>query len=79
MRHSLILMWLAVVPACAQTTLNMSEDLMQLGISSTNMVLNQPLIDASQLLTQVVTYANQHQISNVVADPGTIGEVSGTR
>jgi hypothetical protein len=67
-----ILIWTSV-------TLNMSEDLMQLGISSTNMVLNQPLIDASQLLTQAVTYANQHQISNVVADPGTIGEVSGTR
>ena len=56
--------------ACAQTTLNMSEDLVGLGIASTNMVPNQPTLDAGPLLKLAVAYAQSHNISTVIADPG---------
>jgi hypothetical protein len=58
--------------ALAQTTtLNLSQDLVPLGIAATNMVPNQPSLDASPLFVQGVDYAKSHGILNVVADPGT--------
>jgi hypothetical protein len=58
--------------ALAQTTtLNLSRDLVNLGIASTNMVPNQPSLDAGPLLQSGVGYATSHQIGRVIADPGT--------
>jgi hypothetical protein len=58
-------------PAPAQTTLNLSQDLVSLGIASTNMLPNRPDIDAGPLFFQAVSgYARNHQISRVIADPG---------
>jgi hypothetical protein len=54
----------------AQTTLNVSEDLIRLGIASSNMVPNQPSQDAGPIFFQAVSYANSHQIGHVIADPG---------
>jgi filamentous hemagglutinin family protein len=51
-------------------TLNLSQDLVSLGIAATNMVPNRPSLDAGPLLTQGVEYAKAHQIGQVVADPG---------
>jgi hypothetical protein len=56
--------------ASAQTTLNMSEDLLRLGIASTNMVPNQPTLDAGPLFVQAVAYAKNNGIATVIADPG---------
>jgi uncharacterized protein (TIGR03437 family) len=56
--------------AFAQSTLNMSEDLVRLGIASTNMVPNQPNLDAGPLFFQAVLYAQNHKIGAVIADPG---------
>lgn len=57
--------------AMAQTTtLNLSQDLLSLGIAATNMVPNQPSIDAGPLLTQGVEYAKAHNIGLIVANPG---------
>src|SRR5262245_18141004 len=52
------------------TTLNLSHDLVSLGIAATNMVPNQPAQDAGPLLQKGVTYAMAHGISRVIADPG---------
>src|SRR5262245_7946148 len=67
------LLTIPVLPrtAWSQTTLNLSLDLVSLGISATNMVPNQPALDAGPLLMQGVSYASSHGISTVVADVGT--------
>ena len=41
--------WIVASPASAQTTLNLSHDLVPLGIASTNMSPNQPALDAGPL------------------------------
>src|SRR5262249_43382911 len=69
-------LWLVLVlcgaPATAQaTTLNLSQDLVSLGIAGSNMVPNQPSLDAGPLFMQGVNYAKTHGISTIVADPGT--------
>lgn len=64
---------LLLVFVCAtfgQTTLNMSQDLLRLGIASTNMVPNQPGQDAGPLFFRAVNYAQSHQIGRVIADRG---------
>jgi hypothetical protein len=57
--------------ARAQTTLNLSHDLVTLGIAATNMVPDQPALDAGPLLSAGVAYAMSHGIARVIADPGT--------
>ena len=56
--------------AHAQTTLNLSRDLVPLGIAATNMAPNQPVLDAGPLFVQGVAYAKSHGIATVIADPG---------
>ena len=56
--------------ALAQATLNMSEDLVRLGIASSNMLPNQPSQDSGPLFFRAVSYAQAHQIGAVIADPG---------
>ena len=56
----------------AQTTLNLSQDLVKLGIAATNMVPNQPTLDAGPPFFRAVLYAQNHQIGRVIADPGAI-------
>src|SRR3981189_3018925 len=73
MRTSHLKLVLVVLFGCvatAQTSLNMSQDLVRLGIASTNMVPNQPALDAGPLFMQAVAYAPQQGITTVVADPG---------
>src|SRR5215471_4475109 len=52
------------------TTLNLSHDLVSLGITAANMVPNQPSLDAGPLFVQGVEYAKSHGIGTVVSDPG---------
>jgi uncharacterized protein (TIGR03437 family) len=54
-----------------QTTLNLSEDLVRLGVAPVNMVPNQPNLDAGPLLFQATSYAQQNGIQKIIADPGT--------
>lgn len=64
---------LLIVPASgrAQTsTLNLSRDLVRLGISSSDLVPNQPSLDAGPLLLQGFNYARTNRISLVTVDPG---------
>ncbi len=58
------------LPAFAQTTLNLSEDLVRLGIASSNMAPNQSALDAGPLLVAGVNYAQANQINRIVADQG---------
>ena len=60
----------ALCPLLAQSTLNMSKDLVRLGIATANMVPNQPSLDAGPLFFQAVIYAQNHKIATVIADPG---------
>jgi uncharacterized protein (TIGR03437 family) len=55
---------------CAQAMLNLSQDLVRWGIASTNMVPNQPKLDAGPLLLNAVQYAKGHQTTLLTADPG---------
>src|SRR5262245_50719809 len=52
------------------TTLNLSQDLVSLGIASNNMVPNQPALDAGPLFVAGVAYAKNHGVTTVVANPG---------
>ena len=73
MRYSPVLLCLGIVlggVASAQTTLNLSEDLVRLGIASSNMTPNQPGLDSGPLLQQGVSYASKNKIPTVVANPG---------
>jgi len=63
------LLLLASVSAVAQTTtLNLSADLVRLGIATANMAPNQPTLDSGPLLESGVRYATSHQMTRVIAD-----------
>ena len=59
---------LGFTPRAAATTLNLSQDLVALGIAATNMVPNQPSLDAGPLLSSGVAYAVAHGIGRVIAN-----------
>lgn len=67
---ALVLVTLSARSAPAQT-LNLSHDLVALGIAATNMAPNQLTLDAGPLLAQGVAYASSHAMPTVIADPGT--------
>ncbi len=54
----------------AQTTLNVSQDLVRLRIAAANMAPNQSSLDSGPLFFQAVSYAQSHQIGRVIADRG---------
>jgi uncharacterized protein (TIGR03437 family) len=60
----------AVVPIPAQTTLNLSHDLVPLGVASQNLAPNMPGLDAQPLVTAAIQYAQNNNIPVLVADPG---------
>src|SRR5438876_2090194 len=66
---TIVLSLVLICVAFGQTTLNMSKDLVRLGIASTNMLPDQPSQDAGPLFFQAVSYAKSHQIGRVIADP----------
>jgi hypothetical protein len=69
--RKVVLAWLvAASAATAQMTLNLSEDLVRLGIASGNMVPNDPTVDAGPLFFPAVLYAKNHKIGRVIADRG---------
>ena len=54
----------------AQSTLNASQDLVRLGIASTNLTPNQPTLDAVPLLSQAAAYAIANGVSVLQVDRG---------
>jgi hypothetical protein len=48
----------------------MSTDLVRFGIASSNLVPNQPSLDAGPLFFHAVSYAQANKIERVIADPG---------
>jgi uncharacterized protein (TIGR03437 family) len=62
---------LSLLPcALGQATLNLSEDLVPLGIATQNMAPNQPTLDAGPLILAGVRYAQANGMTTVIADPG---------
>lgn len=63
---------LLVAGASGQTAapLNLSADLVRLGIAAGNMVPNQSTLDSGPLLENAMRYAVRNQIARVVAEPG---------
>lgn len=53
------------------TTLNVSQDLVNAGIASSNMIPGQPLLDSRPLLEAAMKYAAANGIAKLIADPGT--------
>lgn len=68
-RHAAALVVLATVSSPAQT-LNVSEDLVTLGIAGQNAVPDNPSLDARPLFQAALAYARDNGIARVVADPG---------
>jgi hypothetical protein len=67
----IVAIWIAHAFGASATTLNLSQDLVALGIAGSNMVPNQPALDAGPLFMAGVAYAKNHGITTVVTDPGT--------
>ena len=64
---------LGLVPALAGAqaeVLNLSQDLVRLGIDVRNLTPNDPTLDAGPLLTKGVDYATRHGVALVIADQG---------
>jgi uncharacterized protein (TIGR03437 family) len=62
---------LSCLPAAhAQTALNASQDLVRLGIASTNLTPNQPTLDATPLLTKALQYATANGVTLLQVDRG---------
>jgi len=60
----------AVPSLVGQTTLNLSHDLVPLGIASQNMVPNSPALDAQPLFMAAVQYIQNNPVQVLTADPG---------
>jgi hypothetical protein len=68
---AVLLLLLAPSLSLGQTpTLNLSRDLVELGISSVNLVPNEPTLDAGPLLVAGVNYAKGHGTTLITVDPG---------
>src|SRR5580704_18061871 len=52
------------------TTLNLSHDLVSLGIAPANMTPGEPSLDSRPLLQAAIKYAIANSIANLIADPG---------
>jgi uncharacterized protein (TIGR03437 family) len=72
MRNSLplILCGIAALPLHAQRTLNLSHDLVPLGIASQNLVPNTPALDAQPLFAATLQYIQNNPVQLLTADPG---------
>src|SRR5437867_2048290 len=65
-----LLIQLCLQPASAQNLLNASQDLVRLGIASSNMLPNTPELDAGPLFVRAVTYAKSHNVTLLTVDRG---------
>ena len=65
-----LLLAFAVSMSAQTSTLNLSTDLVSLGIAPANMAPNQPALNSGPLLESGVRYATSHQMSRVIASPG---------
>ncbi len=78
LRVPLVLLF-AIGSVLAQApTLNLSADLVRLGIAAANLVPNQPGLDAGPLLESGVRYAVQNRFARVIADTGAYYFLSGS-
>ncbi len=67
----LFLIAIVVGPLWAQTTtLNVSADLVRLGIAASNMTPNQAALDSGPLLESALRYAARNNFNRIVADAG---------
>ena len=66
----LVVFFAALAGGASAQVLNMSHDLLTLGIAASNIVPNQPNLDSGPLLFQAVAYANQHQLPLLITDRG---------
>jgi hypothetical protein len=63
---------LCTLPAVAraQSTINLSHDLVTLGIAAQNLVPNQPSLDARPLIRAALDYAQAQHVSRITVDKG---------
>src|SRR5712692_5333084 len=67
---SVLLVRLCLQSAPAQNTLNASQDLVRLGIASTNMLPDAPDLDAGPLFVKAVAYAKANNVTLLTVDRG---------
>ena len=61
---------LAPLPIAAQSAINLSHDLVTLGIANQNMVPNMPALDSQPLFAAALQYVQSNSVQLVTADPG---------
>src|SRR5262249_50584468 len=66
----LFLASIAVPSLAGQTTINLSRDLVPLGIASQNMVPNSSTLDAQPLFMAAMQYIQNNPVQVLTADPG---------
>jgi hypothetical protein len=65
-----ILCCIAAFPVHAGITLNLSHDLVRLGIAGQNLAPNTPTLDAQPLFSAAVQYIQNNPVAVLTADPG---------
>jgi hypothetical protein len=77
-RYKLLLL-LALPSVCAWAqTLNMSHDLVTLGIAKQNMVPNNPALDSAPLFMAAANYVQGHAVQTLTLDAGSYYLLSAT-
>ena len=65
--------------AAAAQTINMTHDLVNLGIAAQNMIPNTPSLDARPLFQATLNYAQSHAIQTITVDTGSYYLLSSTQ
>ena len=69
--HRKLLLLLALPTGCALAqVVNMSHDLVTLGIANQNMIPNSPSLDSAPLFTAAANYVKSHAVQTLTLDPG---------
>jgi len=78
--RAILLLFLALPPGCAVAqVLNMSHDLVPMGIAAQNMTPNQPALDSRPLFEAALLYAQNHPVQTLTVDPGAYYLLSATQ
>jgi len=62
--------WLCLAPATFAQTVNMSHDLVRLGIASRNLTPDSPTLDARPLIQAAIEYTRAHTVTTLTVDKG---------
>src|SRR5580704_6797319 len=78
--RGILLLFLALPPWCAVAqVLNMSHDLVPMGIAAQNMTPNEPSLDSRPLFQAALQYVQNHPVQTLTVDTGDYYLLSATQ